>query len=85
VFRTAPDGTRTPARDHPLYGLLHDSPNADQTALRFLGFRQFVDRAQSGNAFAAKEQSARSDGSARLTLINPDAMTVRRASSGADL
>src|SRR5690242_17010827 len=27
VFRTVADGTREPARDHPLYALLHDSPN----------------------------------------------------------
>lgn len=38
VYRTSPDGSRTPARDHPLYRVLHDSPNADQTALDFWEF-----------------------------------------------
>ena len=32
VYRTR-DGRRTVAADHPLYRVLHDSPNADQTAL----------------------------------------------------
>ena len=35
VYRTDAAGNRTPAKDHPLYRVLHDSPNADQTAMDF--------------------------------------------------
>jgi HK97 family phage portal protein len=35
VYRTDRTGARTVARDHPLYRVLHDSPNADQTAVDF--------------------------------------------------
>lgn len=35
VYRTDTQGRRTVARDHPLYRILHDSPNADQTAMDF--------------------------------------------------
>lgn len=38
VYRTDSSGGRTVASDHPLYRLLHDSPNADQTALDFWEF-----------------------------------------------
>ena len=38
--RTVTEGrdTRRIAREHPLYSLLHDSPNADMTAVEFWGF-----------------------------------------------
>ncbi|MDO1560410.1 phage portal protein [Brevundimonas sp. 2R-24] len=35
VYRTDASGRRTVAKDHPLYRVLHDSPNADQTAMDF--------------------------------------------------
>lgn len=35
VYRTDAEGNRTAAKDHPLYRVLHDSPNADQTAMDF--------------------------------------------------
>lgn len=35
VYRADAAGNRVPARDHPLYRVLHDSPNYDQTALDF--------------------------------------------------
>lgn len=35
VYRTDAQGRRTVARDHPLYRVLHDSPNAEQTAMDF--------------------------------------------------
>lgn len=38
VFKVAEDGARTMLRDHPLYMVLHDSPNADQTALGLWDF-----------------------------------------------
>lgn len=39
VYRTDPrTGARTVAKDHPLYRVLHDSPNFDQTAVDFWEF-----------------------------------------------
>lgn len=38
VYRTGRDGSRTVAVDHPLYHLLHDRPNFDQTAVDFWDF-----------------------------------------------
>lgn len=35
VYRTDRSGNRTVAGDHPLYRVLHDSPNFDQTAVEF--------------------------------------------------
>ena len=35
VYVKAADGSRQPAGDHALYSLLHDSPNADQSAVEF--------------------------------------------------
>lgn len=35
VYRTDASGARTVARDHPLYRVLHDAPNYDQTAMDF--------------------------------------------------
>lgn len=35
VYRTDPNGDRAVAKDHPLYRVLHDSPNLDQTAMDF--------------------------------------------------
>jgi HK97 family phage portal protein len=35
LYRRKPGGGRTVASDHPLYYLLHDSPNADQTGVEF--------------------------------------------------
>src|SRR3546814_12118761 len=38
LFRSGRDGRRNVATDHPLYRVLHDSPNADQTAVDFWEF-----------------------------------------------
>lgn len=38
VYRTASNGSRTVARDHPLFRVLHDSPNSLQTAQDFWEF-----------------------------------------------
>ena len=35
VYRTDREGVRTVAKDHPLYYVLHDSPNFDQTSVDF--------------------------------------------------
>lgn len=80
VFRKDGKGSRTAAADHPLYELLHNSPNADQTAAEFwegmvacLGLW--------GNGYAEKHYSG-----SRVTALEPlrpDRMSVRRDTRGA--
>lgn len=67
---------KKPARNEPLYDLLHDSPNADQTACEFwegvvaclCGF---------GNAYAEKETTM-GNRVVALTPLKPDLMSVVR-------
>lgn len=79
--RTVTDGrdTRRIAREHPLYFLLHDSPNADMTAVEFwecvtVGLLTW------GNSYVLKAFS----GSKIVSLdpLNPALMTVRRTLDG---
>lgn len=81
VFKTSPDGRRSIAYDHPLYRILHDSPNADQTALDYWEFMTACLEMQ-GNAFSEIERS----GDRLIALdvpIPPEMVTVRRTNSGA--
>lgn len=80
VYRTDAKGIRTVAKDHPLYFVLHDSPNYDQTAVDFWEF-VFASIELSGNAYAEIERRANGDLSA-LHPIRPDAVKVRRKDSG---
>lgn len=71
--------TRRIARDHPLYSVLHDSPNADQTAFEF---RRLVSWRLSlwGNFYALKGKSR---GEIKtLDPLDPWLMTVRRNQYG---
>lgn len=80
VYRTDARGVRTVARDHPLYFVLHDSPNFDQSAIDFWEFMAAALELQ-GNAYALIDK--RGDGSvASLQPIRPDLVTVRRNSRG---
>lgn len=54
-----------PARDHPLYALLHDSPNADQTAAEFWE-ANVAALCLRGNGFAEKVMTG-----SRLTSLAP--------------
>jgi HK97 family phage portal protein len=80
VYRTI-NGRREVAPDHPLYRVLHDSPNADQTALDYWEFMA-ASLELKGNAFC--EVDRRNDGSviALSVPIAPDFVTVRRANNG---
>lgn len=79
VYRTT-GGVRTAARDHPLYWVLHDSPNYDQTALDFWEFIAASIELH-GNGYA--EIETRSSGQVyALNPIRPDIMGVRRLSNG---
>lgn len=80
VYRTDSRGIRTVARDHPLYFVLHDSPNYDQTAVDFWEFMAAAVELQ-GNAYAEIEQ--RSDGALNaLHPVRPDIVRARRLDDG---
>jgi HK97 family phage portal protein len=80
VYRSVDDVTRTLARDTPLWTVLHDSPNADQTPIDFVEFIALSMILQ-GNGYARKIKS----GSRLIALdpVRPDIMNVRRLPSGA--
>ena len=72
--------SRIVAKEHPLYRLLHDSPNADQTALDFW---EFICASLElwGNAYALITKSI----SGRITSLDPvlpEFVTVRRLDTG---
>lgn len=79
LYRRTPDGGREVAKDHPLYTLLHDRPNADMTASTF---RQ-VTMAHLllwGNAFIEKSFSA--GRLVALTPLQPSLIIKKRKPSG---
>jgi HK97 family phage portal protein len=82
VYRTDSKGGRTVARDHPLYWLLHDSPNFDQTAVDFWeGMAAALELW--GNAYA---RVYRENGVVRaLVPIRPDIVTVERNRETGDI
>ncbi len=80
VYRTGADGARAVAKDHPLYRLLHDSPNFDQTAVDFWDFVACSIELQ-GNAYARKLRGT--TGIVGLVPVLPHLVTVRRLTSGA--
>ncbi|WP_404861855.1 phage portal protein [Georhizobium sp. MAB10] len=78
VYRTV-NGERQVDRGHPLYRVLHDSPNYDQTSVDFW---EFITASLElwGNAYARIERSA---GQVRgLHPINPALVSVRRLPRG---
>ncbi|WP_103728920.1 phage portal protein [Novosphingobium sp. HII-3] len=81
VYQDGPNGSRGIYKAHPLYGLLHDSPNADQTALDFWQF-MCVSLELWGNAFARITRRSRSGVITALTPLRPEAVQVRRAADG---
>ncbi len=71
---------RERATDHPLYRVLHDMANPEQTALEFREYMQACVLLR-GNAFARIVRGW--DGQVReLWPLNPDNVTVNRTSSG---
>lgn len=81
VYRKNKDGSREVATDHWLYRLVHDSPNADQTALDFWEFMQAVIELR-GNSYAYAPK-ARDGRTISLQPIPADYVTVKRNASGA--
>ncbi|MGO4816113.1 phage portal protein, partial [Cupriavidus sp. 2MCAB6] len=78
-YRTGANGARSVAKDHPLYRILHDSPNDEQTALDFWEMECLAIELR-GNAYAEKDFIG--DRLIGLTPIHPDNMSVRRRSDG---
>lgn len=80
VYRRGSDGIAKPATDVPLYRVLHDSPNADQSPIDYLEFL-FLSLLFRGNHYALKIRD--SAGSvAGLDPIRPDIVQVSRAADG---
>lgn len=80
VQRVGPGGVAVDDPTHPLYWLLHDSPNYDQSAFDFWEF-VVASIELRGNAYAEIEK--RADGFViSLTPIPPDLVTVQRISTG---
>ncbi|WP_260928205.1 phage portal protein [Novosphingobium sp. 9] len=80
VYRKGPAGVPVEARDHPLFSLLHDSPNFDQSAFDFWEFMCACLELH-GNAYAEIER--RANGSIiSLTPVRPDIVCVRRLWTG---
>lgn len=80
IYRTDRNGVRTVAKDHPLYWILHDSPNYDQTAVDFWEFMAASIELH-GNAFAEIEKRANGDVYS-LVPLRPDVVTTRRLANG---
>lgn len=80
VYVDGPNDTRAVAKAHPLYGLLHNSPNADQSALDFWQFI-CVSLELWGDAFARIERG-RGGKIVALSPIRPELVKARRAPDG---
>lgn len=82
LYERAANGDRLLAREHPLYPILHDQPNADMTAVEF--WEAVVSQlCLWGNAFC---RIGRVAGEVRaLDPLNPAWMVVKRQKNGAPL
>lgn len=78
VYRTA-DGVRAMARDHPLYRVLHDSPNFEQSAVDFWDYMAGSIELR-GNAYARINREA--SGIYTLLPAPASAMSVTRKTNG---
>lgn len=81
VYRTDMQGRRTVAGDHPLYRVLHDSPNADQTALDFWEF-VCACLEMHGNSYCEVERGNDGRVIALSPPMLPETMHVQRLGNG---
>lgn len=72
-------GSRMVGYEHPLYFILHDSPNADMTSTEFWTAMQCAVELQ-GNAYAAKQFVGKR--LVGLDFLRPDRMSVRKLQNG---
>lgn len=79
LYRGGDDGDRVMLRGHPLYRVLHDSPNADQTALDFWDFMA-MSLELWGNAYARIERLGGKV--VALVPVWPNRISVRRETGG---
>lgn len=79
LYRGGDDGDRVMLRDHSLYRVLHDSPNADQTALDFWDFMA-MSLELWGNAYARIERLGGKV--VALVPVWPNRISVRRETRG---
>lgn len=79
VYRLNSAGEREVAKKHPLYRVLHDSPNYDQTAVDFWEFISASIELR-GNAYARIERSIGKV--VGLHPVIPDLVSVRRLANG---
>ncbi|MEW6903256.1 phage portal protein [Trueperella pyogenes] len=80
VYKTAPDGGKEKAVDHPLYRLLHDEPNPEMTSFVFREVLM-THLLIWGNAYAQIIRNGR-DEVIGLYPLMPDRMTVGRDDAG---
>jgi HK97 family phage portal protein len=76
VLEVREGGVKVPAPDHPLHTILHDSPNADQTAMEFWAGR-VLGLCTTGNAFAEKKVT-RFGGIVSLDAMPADTLVERK-------
>lgn len=81
IYRREDDGGRIGAPDHALYGLLHDSPNADMTAAEFWE-AAVACLCLWGNFYAEIKRNA-SGQIVALNFLPPDQVKVSRNEAGA--
>jgi HK97 family phage portal protein len=80
LYQRRADGGRDAASGHPLYALLHDMPNADQTSVEF--WEGLVAHLLLwGNAFVELNRGV-GGGIVAMTLLRPDLMMVYRDRNG---
>jgi HK97 family phage portal protein len=78
-YKLDKDGRGVFAKEHPLYSILHDEPNADMTAVAF--WQAIIGSLLLwGNAYA--EISRNGNRVVALTPLVPDRLTVRRENDG---
>lgn len=81
VYRDRGNGIKEVAKDHPLYWLLHDSPNYDQTAVDFLEYMAASIELH-GNAYAEINRREGDGLITSLVPIKPDPVRARRNRNG---
>ncbi|WP_312529940.1 phage portal protein [Paracoccus sp. (in: a-proteobacteria)] len=80
IHRARPDGYSEPYRTHPLYRVLHDSPNFDQTAVDFWDYMS-LSLDLFGNAYADIIRNSQG-GVIALRPVKPDSVSVTRTEQG---
>lgn len=80
LYKRLDGGGKERASKHPLYSLVHDSPNDDQTSFEFREMMQ-GHLSLRGNSFAFIDW-ARGGKVKQLIPMHPDRMQVKRSSSG---